>query len=159
VTLVNVVVALLMLAGLAGAVLPVLPGTPLIVAGALLHAVATEFTPIGVGRLAILVGLAVVGAVLSQAAAALGVRRAGGSRWAMVGALLGAVVGVFTAPLGLLLGPLLGAVAGEIVRTRRLRGSVRAGVGALVGLALGAAAQVAVSFVMVGLFVWWVRGG
>ena len=55
--------------------------------------------------------------------------------------------------------PLLGAVAGEILETRRLQGSVRAGLGALGGLALGAAAQVAVAFVMVGLLVWWVRGG
>jgi uncharacterized protein YqgC (DUF456 family) len=159
VTAVDAAVALLMLAGLVGAVLPVLPGTPLIVAGALLHAVAHDFTPIGPGRLALLTGLAVLATVLAHAAAALGVQRAGGSRGARLGALLGAVVGLFTAPLGLILGPLLGAVAGQILETRRLPGSVRAGVGALAGLALGAAAQVALSFVMVGLFVWWVRAG
>ena len=158
-TLVTVVVALLMLAGLAGAVLPVLPGTPLIVAGALLHAVATDFTPIGPGRLAILAALAVVGAGLGQAAAAVGVRRAGGSHWAVAGALAGAVLGLFAAPVGLLLGPLLGAIAGEVLRTRRLRGSVRAGLGALVGMVLGAVAHVAVAFVMVALFAWWVRQG
>jgi uncharacterized protein YqgC (DUF456 family) len=158
-TLVDVVVALLILAGLAGTVVPMLPGTPLILAGILLHAIATGFTPIGYGRLAVLAVLAVVGAVLGHVAAAAGVRRAGGSGWAVAGALVGAVVGLFTAPLGLLVGPLLGAIAGEILRTRRLHGSVRAGVGAAVGVVLGAAAQAAVACVMVALFAWWVWRG
>ena len=158
-TLVNVAVALLMLAGLAGAVLPVLPGPPLIVAGALLHAVATDFTPVGPGRLVILGTLAVVGAGLANVAAAAGVRRAGGGRWATVGALAGAVLGLFAAPIGLLVGPLAGAIAGEILRTRRLEGSVRAGLGALVGLVMGAVAHVVVAFVMVALFAWWVWRG
>jgi len=158
-TLVNVVVALLMLAGLAGAVVPVLPGTPLVLAGALLHAIATDFTPVGPGRLAILAALAVVGAGLGNLATAVGVRRAGGSRWALVGALVGAVLGLFAAPLGLVLGPLGGAIAGEILRTRRLRGSVRAGLGALLGLLAGAVAHVAVAFVMVALFAWWAWRG
>lgn len=158
-TLVNILVALLMLAGLAGAVVPVLPGTPLILAGALLHAIATDFTPVGLGRLAILAALAVVGAVLGNLATAVGVQRAGGSRWAIVGALVGAVLGLFAAPLGLVLGPLVGAIAGEILRTRRLRGSVRAGLGALLGLLAGAVAHVAVAFVMVALFAWWTWRG
>jgi uncharacterized protein YqgC (DUF456 family) len=155
-TLVNLVVALLVLAGLAGAVVPMLPGTPLILAGALLHAIANDFTPIGAGRLAILAVLAALGAVLGHLAAAAGVRRAGGSGWAIGGALIGTVIGLFTAPLGLLLGPLVGAVAGEVLRTGRVQGSVRAGVGALLGMVLGAAAHVAVAFVMVALFAWWV---
>jgi hypothetical protein len=159
VTLVYAVVALLMLAGLAGAVVPVLPGTPLILAGAVVHAVATDFTPVGPGRLVILAVLAVVGTVLGHVASAFGVRRAGGSGWAIAGALVGAVLGLFAAPFGLLLGPLLGAIAGEALRTRRLRGSVRAGVGAAVGVIAGAAAQVAVGFVMVALFLWWLWRG
>jgi uncharacterized protein YqgC (DUF456 family) len=158
-TLVHVVVALLMLAGLAGAVVPVLPGGPLIVAGALLYAIATDFTPVGVWRLVILGALAVVGAVLAHVASAIGVRRAGGSRWATVGAVLGAVLGLFAAPMGLLLGPLVGAVAGEVLRTRQLGHGMRAGIGAAVGLLLGAIAHVAVAFVMVGLFLWWVWRG
>ena len=59
-TIVDVVVAILMLAGLVGAILPFLPGAPLIFAGALLYALATDFTPIGAGRLAILAALGVL---------------------------------------------------------------------------------------------------
>ena len=74
--------------------MPALPGTPLILAGMLLHAIATGFTPIGYGRLAILAVLAIVGAVLGHVAAVAGVRRAGGSGWAVAGALVGAVLGL-----------------------------------------------------------------
>jgi uncharacterized protein YqgC (DUF456 family) len=158
-TIVLAVVALLIVAGVVGSAVPMLPGTPLIVAGALLYALVTDFTPVGVGRLLILAALSVVGMLLNQVASAVGVRQAGASRWAIAGALVGAVVGLFAAPLGLLLGPLLGAIAGEILRTGHVRQSARAGVGAVVGLLAGAVAQVAMALVMVGLFVWWVWRG
>ena len=158
-SVVDVLVALLMLAGLAGTIVPALPGTPLIFGGALLHALATGFTPIGYGRLAVLGALAVVGAVAGHLSTVAGVRRAGGSGWAVAGALAGVVVGLFTAPLGLLVGPLLGAVAAEMLVTRRVQGSVRAGVGAALGVILGTAAQAAVAVVMIGLFAWWVWRG
>jgi uncharacterized protein YqgC (DUF456 family) len=158
-TWVGIVVAILMLVGLVGSAVPVLPGTPLIVAGALVYAVATDFTPIGIGRLVVLGLLAVAAAVLAHVAAALGVRGAGGSRWAMVGALVGAILGLAAAPAGLLLGPLLGAIVAELARTHRLATSERAGVGAVVGLVAGAVAHVALALVMVALFVWWVWRG
>jgi uncharacterized protein len=158
-TLVNVVVALLMLIGLIGAVVPVLPGSPLIVAGALLYAIATDFTPVGVGRLLILTALAVAGALLAHVAGVVGVRRAGGSRWAVLGALVGVVVGIFTAPVGLLVAPVAGAIAGEVLRTRELSGSVRAGLGALLGLVAGAVTHAVIAVTMVALFVWWVWRG
>src|SRR4029453_6501841 len=79
-TWVACVVTILMLFGLVGSAVPVLPGTPLIVAGALVYAVATDFTPIGIGRLVVLGVLAVAGAVLAHLASALGVRGAGGGR-------------------------------------------------------------------------------
>ena len=95
---VHVVVGLLMLAGLAGSVLPFLPGPPLIFAGALVYAFATSWMAIGIGRLAILGALAVLAYVLGHAASALGAKRFGGSWWAVVGALVGAVIGVFLGP-------------------------------------------------------------
>ena len=158
-TWVEVVVALLMLAGLIGSALPLLPGTPLILAGALIYAVATSFTPVGVGRLVVLATLAVIGVVLGHVATALGVRGAGGSRWAMLGALGGGLAGLLVPPVGLLVGPLLGAIGVELARTQRLADSVRAGVGAVVGLVAGVIAHVALAFTMVALFAWWVWRG
>jgi uncharacterized protein len=158
-TLLDIVVALLMIAGLVGAVVPVLPGTPLIFAGALLYAYATDFETIGFGRLAVLAALAVVASALEHIAGALGARKFGGSRAAVIGALIGAVVGLAWPPLGLLVGPLVGAVAGEFMRTRTLAGSVRAGVGTALGVIAGVLSHFALAVVMVALFVWWARGG
>jgi uncharacterized protein YqgC (DUF456 family) len=155
VTAVGVVVAVLMLAGLAGSVVPLIPGTPLIFVGALVHAIATDFTPIGAGRLAILAVLAAAGWVLEHVAGALGARRAGGSRAAVVGAILGALVGLAFAPLGLL----LGAIAGELLTGRDPAGSVRTGIGTALGVLGGVVAHFAFALTMVGLFVWWVWRG
>ena len=158
-TVVDVLVVVLMVAGLVGAALPVVPGTPLILAGALLYAIATDFTPVGLGRLAVLTVLAIVGAVAGALAGSLGAHRAGGSRRAAVGAMLGLVAGFFMGPIGLVAGPVAGAILGELSHARPWRDSVRAGVGTLIGLIAGTAAHVAVAGMMVGLFAWWVWRG
>ena len=154
-TIVDIVVALLMLAGLVGAILPFVPGAPLIFAGALLYGVATDFSVIGIGRLAILAALGVLAWVLEHVAGVVGARRAGGSRAAVVGML----VGVMVAPIGLLLGPIIGAIAGELLAGRKPDASVRAGIGAALGVLTGVVAHFALALVMVALFVWWVWQG
>ena len=83
-------VGLLFAAGLAGSVLPFVPGPPLIFGGALIYAFATDWTPVGAGRLIILAVLAALAYVLGHVAGALGVKRFGGSWWAVGGALVGA---------------------------------------------------------------------
>ena len=152
---IHALVACLLLAGLAGAVLPFLPGTPLIFLGALVHALATNFSPISAGRLLVLGGLTVLAYLLEYAGGALGVKKCGGSAWAIVGALVGAVVGVFFGPPGLLIGPVVGAVAGELLKSGELRHSLKAGFGALAGLVFGLLARLALAVTMVGLVLWW----
>jgi hypothetical protein len=156
---VHVVVGLLMVAGLAGSVLPFLPGPPLIFAGALVYALATNWMPIGIGRLTILGALAVLAYVLGHVASALGAKRFGGSWWAVVGALVGAVIGIFLGPLGLLFGPVIGAVAGEFLKSGDLETSTRSGLGALMGMAVGIAANLGLAIVMISLFLWWAWRG
>ena len=155
-TLVDIVVGLLMVAGLAGAVVPVLPGTPLIFAGALLHAFATDFETLGFGRLTILALLAIVASVLEHLAGALGARKFGGGRGAVIGAIIGVVVGLAWPPFGLLICPIAGAIIGELVRTRALGPSVRTGMGTALGMIVGVAMHLALAVVMVALFAWWV---
>jgi len=159
VTALGVVVAVLMLAGLVGAVVPFLPGTPLVFAGALVYAIATDFTPVGGGRLAILAVLAIAGWALEHVAGALGARRAGGGRAAVVGAIIGTLIGLAFAPLGLLLGPIGGAIAGELLSGRDPAGSVRTGIGTALGVLGGVVAHFAFALTMVALFVWWVWRG
>ena len=158
-TAVGVIVGVLMVAGLVGAVVPMLPGTPLVMVGAVVYAVATNFAPVGGGRLAILAALGLAGWAMEHLAGALGARRAGGSRAAVIGALVGALVGLAFAPLGLLLGPIGGAIAGELLSGRDPGGSVRTGVGAAIGVVVGVVAHLAFAVAMVALFVWWVWRG
>jgi uncharacterized protein YqgC (DUF456 family) len=154
-TLVTVVVAIIMLVGLVGAIVPLLPGAPLIFAGALLYAIATDFTPVGAGRLAILAAVGVLAWALEHIAGVMGARRAGGGRAAVVGATVGLFVGVLIAPIGLLVGPIIGAIAGELLSGRAPKASVRTGIGAALGVLTGVVAHFALALVMVGLFVWW----
>jgi uncharacterized protein YqgC (DUF456 family) len=156
---VDVVVGLFMLVGLAGAVLPFVPGPLLILAGAFIYAGATEFAVIAAGRLAVLAALAVLGYLLSHFAGALGARRYGGSRWAVLGAIIGAFVGIVMGPLGLLVGPAVGAVLFELVATGEMDKSVRSGLGAILGIVVGAIAHLGIAVMMIALFLWWLWRG
>lgn len=156
---VYLLVALLLVAGLIGSVLPALPGTVLILAGAAVHAFATGFDPIGPGRLAILALMTVVAYALDHVAGVLGVRRLGGSGWAMGGAVVGALVGLFFGLAGLVLGPLVGAAVAEYAYTRQARTSARAALGTVVGLLVGAVAKIGLGLAMIGLFLFWVWRG
>jgi uncharacterized protein YqgC (DUF456 family) len=158
-TAVSLLVAVLMIAGLVGAVLPGLPGTPLIVLGALIHGYATSWESLGLARILILVVLAAASELAGYLGAALGARRSGGSRWAVLGAVAGLLLGLPFAPLGLVLGPMIGAIAAELIRTGALRDSIRTGTGAAIGVLAGTVLHVALALVMVGLFVWWVWRG
>lgn len=154
-----ILVAALLIAGLAGSVLPLLPGTPLILAAALLHALVTDFSPIGAGRLLLLAGLAALAYVLEYVAGAVGVKKFGGSAWAIVGAVVGAVVGLFFGPPGLLIGPVIGAVGGELLKSGEVEHSLKAGFGALVGIAVAVLGRFALAFTMVVLMLWWLWRG
>jgi uncharacterized protein YqgC (DUF456 family) len=156
---VYVVVGVLFAAGLAGAVLPFLPGPLLILVGAFVYAAATGFTVVATGRLVVLGVLAALAYVLGHFASALGARRYGASRWAVIGAILGAIVGVLLGPVGLLIGPAAGAVGFEFAATGDVERSVRGGIGALVGIVVGAIAHFSIAVMMIALFLWWVWRG
>jgi uncharacterized protein YqgC (DUF456 family) len=152
-------VALLFVVGLVGSVVPALPGVVLILAGTVVHAIATDFDPIGPGRLVILAVLMAVAYGLDYAAGALGVKRFGGSGWAVTGAVVGALVGLFFGVPGLLLGPLVGSLAAEYAYTRQLSTSARAAFGTVVGLLVGAVAKIGLALTMIALFLFWVWRG
>jgi len=152
-------VFVLMIAGVVGSFLPFVPGTPLILLGALIYAVATDFQPVDGWRLLLLLGLTVVGYTLDYWSGALGTRKLGGSRWAVFGAVVGGLVGLFFAPLGILIGPILGAIAVELIYRKDLRVALKSGAGAVMGVFLGVFAKLSIAVVMVGLFSLWVFRG
>ena len=144
--------ALLTVTGLAGLLLPVIPGVPLLFLGLLCGSWAEKFQYVGVWTLLLLAGMTVLTYVVEFGASALGVRKYGGSRRAMVGAALGGIVGIFAGIPGILLGPFVGAVVGELSLQRTLDQASRAGFGTVVGLALGVAGKLAIGIAMIGLF-------
>ena len=74
-TFIYIAVALLLVAGLLGSILPFIPGTPLILAGAIVYAVATDFEPVGPWHIALLVVIAAIAYSLDYLAGALGVQK------------------------------------------------------------------------------------
>ena len=145
--------SVLVVVGLAGIILPALPGTILIFAGLVLAAWADGFTRVGIATLAVIGVIAAASYGVDFAAAALGVKRLGASPRAMVGAGLGTLLGLFLGLPGLLLGPFLGAVLGELSAKRDLVQAGRAGLAAWLGFAIGAVVKVAMAFSMIAIFV------
>jgi uncharacterized protein YqgC (DUF456 family) len=142
-----------MLVGLAGTVLPALPGTALVLGGAVLGAWIDDFTRVGGGTIAVLVVLAVLAWVLDYVAGLLGAKKAGASRQALIGAALGTVAGLFMGLVGVLFMPLVGAAAGEYLARRDEMNAARVGVATWLGMMVGMIAKVAIAFVMIGVFV------
>lgn len=145
-------VALIVL-GLAGTVLPALPGTAFVLAGIVLAAWIDDFTRVGPVTVSIVAVLAVVAWVLDYVAGLLGAQKAGASRQALVGAAVGTVAGLFMGLVGVLFMPLVGAAVGEYLARRDERRAVHVGVATWLGLMAGLIAKVVIAFVMVGLFV------
>lgn len=146
-------VALLVLVGLAGAVLPVVPGVPLVLAGLWLAAWIDDYALVSGWTVGVLGVLTLLAMAVDLVATALGAKKVGASRQAIAGALIGTVVGVFFGLPGLLLGPFVGAVAGEMAARGRFDRAMDVGVATWMGLLFGTLAKLALSLAMVGIFI------
>jgi len=152
-TLLWIVVVVLIVAGIAGTVLPALPGTVLAFAGILLAAWIDDFTRVSVWTVMVCGLLMLLAWGADYVSAMLGARRAGASRLAIAGAAIGTVAGIFTGFIGLLFMPLVGAAVGEYLADRNAARAAHVGVSTWIGLLVGTVAKVVITFVMVGLFV------
>ena len=142
----------LVVVGLIGIVMPALPGTLLILAGLVLAAWADGFVRVSVWTLVLigLIGVASYG--VDFVAAALGAKKLGASRRAMVGAGLGTLAGLMFGLPGLIVGPFVGAVIGELTMAGDWKKAGRAGVAAWIGFAIGTAVKVGLAFTMIAIF-------
>lgn len=148
-----VIAVLLIVVGIAGTVLPALPGIAFVFGGILLAAWIDDFTRVSGVTVGIVAALAVIGFLVDYVAAALSAKRAGASRQGLIGAALGTVAGVFTGFIGLIFLPLAGAAIGEYLAHRDALKAGQVGVATWIGLLLGAVAKVTIVFVMIGAFV------
>lgn len=146
------VAAVASLVGMAGIVLPLLPGLTLIWAGALVH----KFCVPGLvswwtlGAMGVLV---LIGTLVEWTAGAAGVKWFGGTRWGMAGALVGALIGLFFGLPGLIIGPLAGAILAEKLFARRtLRQASTAGAGVAAGFVAATALKFGLGAAMLVIF-------
>jgi len=143
----------LIVTGLAGTVLPVLPGTLLVLAGIVLGAWVDGFTRVGWPSVAVVSVLAVLAWGLDYVAGLLGARKAGASRQAIVGAALGTVAGLFMGLVGVLFMPLVGAAVGEYLAQQNHQRAMKVGIATWLGIMAGLVAKVVIAFMMIGVFV------
>lgn len=151
-TLLFVVAAIVVAVGLAGTVLPILPGVLLVFGGLFIAAYAEQFTRVGALGLTIIGVLAAISFLVDFLASLLGAKRAGASPLALAGATIGALIGIFFGIPGLILGPFVGAVAGEYIARRKLDQAGKVGLGTWLGLLFAAVAKIVLAFLMIATF-------
>ncbi|MET0440377.1 MAG: DUF456 domain-containing protein [Burkholderiales bacterium] len=139
--------------GVAGTILPAIPGVTLVFLGMLLAAWIDDFARIPLWLVVIFAILTAVAWAIDYLAAAAGAKRAGASKLAVLGAMIGTVAGIFMGFVGLLFMPLVGAAVGEYIAQRDLRRAGTVGVATWLGLLVGTAVKVAIVFAMIGAFV------
>jgi uncharacterized protein YqgC (DUF456 family) len=144
--------ALLVVVGLAGVVLPALPGLPLVFVGMLIAAWAGDFVHVGVPTLVVLGLLTLLSFAVDFWATAHGAKRVGASRKAMAGAVIGTFAGLFFVPIGLFVGPFVGALVGELLHSRELGTAAKVGFGTWLGLVLAIVLKLGLACAMLGIF-------
>jgi uncharacterized protein YqgC (DUF456 family) len=143
----------LIVVGLAGTVLPALPGTLFVLGGIVLGAWIDGFTRVGGVTVTVVTMLALLAWVLDYVAGLLGAKKAGASRLAIIGAALGTVVGLFMGLIGVFFMPLVGAAIGEYVAQKDHARAAHVGIATWVGIMAGMVAKVVIAFMMIGAFI------
>ena len=151
-TLLQVAAVVLVLAGLAGTVLPVLPGTLLVFCGLWLAAWAEHFEHVGLVGLGLIAFLGALALLADFVASMAGAKRVGASPLALAGAAAGGFAGFFLGIPGLLLGPFVGAMAGELIARRDLRRAGKVGFGTWLGLLFAAVLKVVLACLMIATY-------
>jgi len=146
-------VIIVMAIGLIGTVLPVIPGTTIILAAAIVHRIVVGpekgMAWWGIGGLIL---LTLVSYALDFASSYFGAKYFGATKWGVAGAVIGGIIGIFTGFVTLLVLPIVGAIIGEIIAGKRLISAGKAGWGTLLGTLAGMIGKAAIGLAMVS---WW----
>lgn len=137
----------LMIIGIIGCLVPVLPGPPLSYIGIiLLH--LSRFGQFSKTTLIVLGAVTIVVTILDYIVPIWGTRKFGGSKYGARGATVGLIIGFFLGPAGIIIGPLLGAIVGELIFRDDMKYAVKAGFGSLLGFLTGVGLKLAASLIM-----------
>src|SRR3989454_12776826 len=139
--------------GLIGTVLPVFPGTTIILAGAVIHRMMLgPEKSVGWRSIVLLLLLTIATYALDFLSGHVGAKYFGATKWGMFGAILGALIGVFFGILGLLVWPVIGAIVGEFIAGKRMIDAGRAGWGSLLGNLGGMVGKLIIALAMITIF-------
>ena len=147
-----IVAILLVVAGIAGTILPMLPGVPLVFAGLLLAAWHDSFAQVSMITMVVIGVIALLAWVVDFAASIITAKKVGASKQALWGAGIGAVVGIFGGIPGVIIGPAIGAIIGELIANKNSSRATTVGVAAGLGFVLALAVKIVLALIMLAIF-------
>ena len=143
-----VIGSILMLVGLVGCIIPVLPGPPLSFVGLLLLQLTSE-PPFTWTFLIIWLVITGIVTVLDYTIPVFGAKKYGGSKKGVWGAIIGLIAGIFFfPPLGIIIGPVVGALIGELVAGKNTKDASKAAIGSFVGFLIGTTLKLVMSAII-----------
>jgi uncharacterized protein YqgC (DUF456 family) len=146
-------VIVLFAVGLIGTVLPIFPGTTIILAAAIVHRCALgPEKSVGWGALTILVLLTLASYAVDIVSGYFGAKYFGATRWGAIGAMIGALVGLVFGIIGLFVAPVIGAIVGEFIAGKRMIDAGLAGWGSLLGNLSGMIGKLLIALAMIAIF-------
>ena len=149
-----IICSILMVVGLVGVVLPILPGIPLAWLGLFIYAIGTGFDRISVLTVVIFAILTIFALALDFLAPMLGAKKYQASKFGIIGASIGLIVGIIVFGFwGIILGPFLGAILFELMASRKPKRALRAALGTLVGFIAGSLFKIIIILIMAGFFI------
>ena len=141
----------LILVGLAGTIIPALPGIPMIFAGGWLITYLEDYQFFGWGTLIALGVLTVISLIIDWVSQTMGAQKAGATKLGLTGAFVGTIVGIPFGLVGIFLFPVIGAFVGEMIGHRDMRKAGKVSWATWIGMIAGIAAKLAIAFIMIGI--------
>lgn len=147
-----IITILIILAGFWGLFIPLLPDLPFVWLGIFIYSWYTGFEEVSLATNFVFLSLVVLSLVFDWVAAAFGAKKMGASKWGVIGGFLGFFIGISVGFPGVIFGPFLGAWLFELMMGKESKKAIKAGLGAILGLLGGLLLKVAISLVMLGVF-------
>jgi len=144
--------AILVILGIIGSIVPIIPGPPIAFCGLLLAHFSSE-NPFTAKLLIILGVLAVLSAIIDNVLPVYATKKFNGSKKGVWGSAIGLVIGLFFfPPFGIIAGPMVGAFVGEIIDGKSANNAVRPAFGSLIGFLSSIFLRLILSVVMAYFF-------
>ncbi len=138
---------ILIVIGIVGSLLPLLPGPPIAYVGLFLQ-IFREPDPFTSRFLWIWAGIVVVSLILDYLIPITGTKKFGGTKYGIWGCTIGFLLAFWMGPLGVIIGPFIGAFVGEMIAGKDSKKSFRAALGSFVGFIMGSFLKLVICFMM-----------